>query len=110
LLIIFSALFSYAPLATFFAQCLGLLISMFATMDLWWARISHEVYHPISIAKRIEFLAIGSVSAVISTVFSYIILGTSQYKTTELLIVNWLALATIAVLKYLVLNLRIIKN
>lgn len=61
-------------------------------------------------SDRIYFLSIGSISALLSVITTHLILGSGQSKTIELLAVNWLALAIVAFLKFILLANRFLRK
>jgi len=110
-LLIFLGKFSFsAGLRTFLSQTAALILSMLFTIDIWWARISHEIKIPITWRQRLIFLKIASISGIASTLVSWAIFNHKTVKTTNLLLVNWIVLAVIALIKYLYFSRKILKN
>lgn len=89
---------------TFLAHTVGLALSMFFTLDVWWKRITGEIIGYINIKKRFGFLAIGSFSAACSLFATQLILNDKTYSTYGLLVTNWVTLALIAILKFIFLQ------
>jgi hypothetical protein len=83
---------------------------MFFAMDLWWKFVTKEISKKISFRKRLEFVSIAAISGLISATASGLILREDDYKTTHLLLINWICLGMIAVVKYRFFSLRILKS
>lgn len=110
LLIGFKTLGHSSGITTLFAQSIGILLSMFFAMDIWWKLITKEISEKINLRKRFEFISIAGISGLISTIATGLILREDDYKTTHLLIINWVCLGSIAVVKYLFFSKRILKS
>lgn len=96
-------------IATIIAQTLGLFLSMYFTIDIWWLKVTKEIKFPISIRQRINFLGIGSISAIFTS-YSVGIISNFRFLTiSEVLVTNWIVLATIAIFKYLFFKKTVIR-
>jgi hypothetical protein len=83
---------------------------MFFAMDMWWKYITKEITGTIRMVKRLEFISIAGVAGIVSAITTLSILGSGQYKTIHLLIINWTCLALIAVIKYLFFIRRFLRR
>jgi hypothetical protein len=110
LLIGFKTLGYSSGITTLFAQSLGILLSMFFAMDLWWKLITKEISEKIKLRKRFEFISIAGISGLTSAIATGLLLREDDYKTTHLLIINWVCLGSIAVVKYLFFSKRILRS
>jgi hypothetical protein len=91
------------------SQFLGILISMFFTLDFWWKRVSNEI-DTVTIQMRIEFLRIAMFSAFVSLITTSLLIDSSVPTPLSLLLVNWLTLGFIALTKYVFFSKRIIQK
>ena len=83
---------------------------MFFAMDFWWKFVTKEISQKIKLRKRIEFISIAGISGIISAIATGLMLREEDYKTTHLLIINWICLGSIAVIKYLLFSKRILES
>ena len=74
---------------------------MIFTIDFYWARITKEIELPIKIFQRTKFLFIGGISALISWVIVREISHFSNLSNLSVLVINWSAIAAVALLKYI---------
>ena len=77
-------------------------------MDLWWRIVTKEISNRIGFKKRFEFISIAGLAGLISAAATGLILREDDYKTSHLLIINWICLGSIAVIKYLFFSKRIL--
>jgi hypothetical protein len=111
IIIVFVSTFRLAPvLTTIFSQIIGLILSMWFTLDYWWKRSEFRTEFKSKSSDRFYFLSIGSISAALSALATQSILGSGVSKTLELLIVNWSVLAMVAIIKFILLASRYLKN
>ena len=96
--------------ATLIAQALGLIVSMYFTIDFWWLRISKEMKRPVKILQRFKFLSIGSISAITAWLIIKEISAVSELSNLQVIVINWLSLAVISVLKYALFVMFVQKN
>jgi hypothetical protein len=83
---------------------------MFFAMDLWWKLVTKEISKKIKLRKRFEFISIAGLAGLISATAAGLILREDDYRTTHLLIINWVCLGSIAVVKYVFFSKRILKS
>ncbi len=111
IILVFVSFFNFSPVVTsIVSQLMGLALSMWFTLDFWWKRVENRTELNNKFSDRIFFLSIGSISALLSVITTHVILGSSQSKTIELLAVNWLALAIVAFLKFILLANRFLRK
>lgn len=89
---------------------MGLVLSMWFTLDFWWKSVENHTKLNSKFLNRLYFLSIGSISALESALATHVSLGSGQPKTMELFVVNWLALATVAFLKFILLTNRFLRH
>lgn len=110
LLIGFKSLGFSPGITSLVAQIIGIFLSMFFAMDLWWKHVTKEITESRKRGKRVDFIIIAAISALFSALTTGFILRDDQYKTSHLLIVNWACLALIAVVKYLLFARRLLSK
>ena len=110
LLVGFKSLGLNSGITSLLAQLVGIFLSMFFAMDLWWKYVTKEITESRKRGKRVEFIIVAGVSGIISAIITGLILRDDQYKTTHLLITNWTCLAMIAVIKYFVFSKRLLSD
>lgn len=110
MLVGFKSLGLSAGITSLLAQSVGIVLSMFFAMDLWWKHVTKEITPFEKRRKRVEFVFIAGIAALLSALTTGLVLRDEQYKTTHLLIVNWACLALIAVIKYLLFTRRLLSR
>ena len=101
ILLLVSIRFIQIPeLATLAAQLVGLLVSMFFTLDIWWARISKVIQCPIVFQQRVKFLTIGSFTAIVAWLAVRITSKFEILSTFGIVLINWFVIGVIALFKY----------
>lgn len=109
LLVGFRFLFSDSSMSTVLAHGVGMILSMFFTIDFWWVRVSMEVTKPVRYSQRVNFLLIAVIVAVLSYVAVSSIGQPDISPTLWLLFVNWAVIVSFSVAKY-ILFLVIVTN
>ena len=70
--------------------------------------MTKEISKSIRFRKRLEFISIAAISGLVSATATGLILREDDYKTTHLLLINWICLGSIAFIKYLFFSKRIL--
>lgn len=99
----FNGLASNATLATLFAHIVGMLLSMFFTIDFWLTRLYGKASVQTNLTARVKFLTIASLALATSLVFSLVAFPAGVASNISLLCLNWACLACISILKYFAL-------
>lgn len=92
-----------ASFATLAAHFVGMIISMYFTMDFWFRRIYGKSAVQTNSVARGKFLLIACIAAFISWIFSRVFFPSGHAESFSLIVLNWACLASISVFKYFTL-------